>query len=317
MSSLELATPASEEQTLRQELVVQDGPALEEQIQQQQYQAVRESLRIALQASLFSCGRCWILLILGVVVGAGCIVIWSENVYDKHHTEQCDQPLASMLRLFYIIGLVNIFQRDIIRCFFCYNLARDGPAEPTRVIIFRRCCRTATMLWPIVGAWMLSSSTKCSVDLQNAVRAILIYYVCAAGVVLVLPAVFISFMLCLVRRGLVRAPVVGDAAPEGFIDELPIVTYDPHLFDDAVLDGYPSTCPICLENFDGGEKISQTPCNIGRGHAFHTECLRGWLRCSKTCPLCRVDLTDPTGALGGDADSISLSAYESPSVTEV
>lgn len=296
MSALEQVTGPADR---RDEPLMQDAVSTAEEDRQEQARAqnsatVRESLQIALHASFIRCGRCWLLLILSVVLGAGCVVIWSENVYERHFHDQCDQPLASMLRLFYIIGLVNIFQRDIVRCFLCYNMSRDGPIEPGRVVLFRRLCRTATMLWPVVGTWMLTFSTSCNSELQDAVKAIIIYYVGAVGVILVLPAVFISIMLCLVRRGLVRAPVTGDAAPEGFIDELPIVTYDSSIFDDSVQGGYPSTCPICLDGFDGEQKITKTPCNVGRGHAFHTECLRGWLQCARTCPLCRVDLTDPS-----------------------
>jgi len=70
-----------------------------------------------------------------------------------------------------------------------------------------------------------------------------------------------------------------------------LVAYEPSRFDDQDGD-FSSTCAICLENFGQGQTISRTPCPQGAGHAFHTECLSGWLQCSRTCPLCRVNLVD-------------------------
>jgi len=289
---------------LQQELVREESAATAEA----NHLAVRESMQIALHASFVRCGRCWLLLIMSLVLGAGCVTAWSETIYEKHAQDKCDQPLAPMLRILYIIGLVNIFQRDIVRCILCHD-PRDSPVEPLRVTLFRRAAFLATALWPIAGGWMSSMSSDCSIELKTAVKTVLIYYVVTIAVVFVLPALFISAMLCLVRRGLVTAPLSEDAAPEGFIDDLPVLEYDPALFDEEETGGYSSTCSICLDNFDAEQKISETPCGQGpghAGHAFHTECLRGWLRCSRTCPLCRVDLTEAlVGGASGLVDAAS------------
>merc|ERR1719223_2583101 len=87
-------------------------------------------------------------------------------------------------------------------------------------------------------------------------------------------------------------PRHANAAPEDLIEQLPKVTYDPSLFNDEGGPGcFPSQCPVCLETFDASRQISKTTCRPS-GHAFHTDCLRGWLQCARTCPLCRTDLTD-------------------------
>jgi len=143
---------------------------------------------------------------------------------------------------------------------------------------------------------MLSKTQKCSSQLINAVWVITAYYAVVAVVAIIMPACLISVMLCLVRRGLIRAPRSRHAAPEGLIDQLPKVQFVEELFDDS---NYPVACPICLDTFDAERPITRTLCTkTPSGHAFHTDCLQGWLRCARTCPLCRQDLTE----LGGVPD---------------
>jgi hypothetical protein len=256
-----------------------------------QRRAVRESLSIAIAASIARCGKCYFLAVLSLLVGAGGVAIWSESIYEKHYNDACNEPLAPMLRIFYVLGLAIVFQSEITRWCLCYNPASDGPEVPMRVAIFRCSTRMAIVTWPLIATVMLAASSSCSQDLRSAVRMIVLYYLLLVVVIIVIPAFFISIMLVLVRRGLVRAPVTGDRAPEGFIDNLQVVAYEPSRFDDQDGD-FSSTCAICLDNFGQGQKISRTPCPQGAGHAFHTECLSGWLQCSRTCPLCRVNLVD-------------------------
>ena len=51
------------------------------------------------------------------------------------------------------------------------------------------------------------------------------------------------------------------------------------LQDDSALD----SCPICYDEFVGGDACARTPC----GHAFHRTCIQRWLHRSATCPVCR------------------------------
>ncbi|KAH7217052.1 hypothetical protein BKA60DRAFT_571050 [Fusarium oxysporum] len=47
-------------------------------------------------------------------------------------------------------------------------------------------------------------------------------------------------------------------------------------------------CSICTEDFIEGKNLRKLPC----GHLFHPQCIDPWLiGRSRTCPLCRVDLT--------------------------
>ncbi len=50
-------------------------------------------------------------------------------------------------------------------------------------------------------------------------------------------------------------------------------------------------CSICICEFERGERLAQMPCNIK--HVFHADCLAKWLRKSKACPLCMIDIDEP------------------------
>ncbi|KAG7300489.1 hypothetical protein JYU34_016121 [Plutella xylostella] len=50
--------------------------------------------------------------------------------------------------------------------------------------------------------------------------------------------------------------------------------------------GADSSCSICWDNFQQGEKISKLDCE----HIFHTSCIEPWLQLHATCPICRRSL---------------------------
>eukprot|EP00929_Paragymnodinium_shiwhaense_P109421 TRINITY_DN75837_c0_g1_i1.p1 TRINITY_DN75837_c0_g1~~TRINITY_DN75837_c0_g1_i1.p1 ORF type:complete len:561 (+),score=107.09 TRINITY_DN75837_c0_g1_i1:153-1835(+) len=76
-------------------------------------------------------------------------------------------------------------------------------------------------------------------------------------------------------------------APPETMDKLPTIAYDVEVFGDEDGKRYPAECSICLLEFQAGDAIKVTPCD----HAFHKQCLGGWLRLERTCALCRQDVT--------------------------
>ncbi len=49
----------------------------------------------------------------------------------------------------------------------------------------------------------------------------------------------------------------------------------------------PSSCVICIDEFEPGETINETRC----GHIYHLQCMERLLKNKfRTCPLCRADL---------------------------
>lgn len=237
----------------------------------------------------------WIGLAFLLLVGMFIVLIWSEWVFEEHGQDPCDEPLASMLRILYLLFALHAFEREIIRYIFRYRMDRDGPTLPLRVIVFKRSVVLATLSWPLVATYMLATSKDCSRWLRLAVGVIAGYYALVASVLLVVRCL-ISLVLCMVSRGMMPMPRSPNAAPEDLISRLPTVPYDPAQFTDdvelgeAASERYSASCSICLDAFSAEQTISRTPCTAGR-HVFHTECLRGWLTFARTCPLCRQDLS--------------------------
>lgn len=262
----------------------------------------REASRLAVRASLTQVmeasfdrrlGQVWICTTLLLLVGMFAVLIWSQAVYAAHSEDQCDQPLAHMLRAIFVIALIQGLERDIVRNCLCYDYGRDGPIEPLRVRLWRRGSILAAVIWPVVATVMLFKTKSCNSELVLAVKVIVGYYCVLAFVLVIAPAFFVTVSLCLIRRGLIRLPRSPDAAPEDLIENLPTVPFDPVTFNDSGEPGtYPSSCPVCLEVFGPESVIKKTPC----GHVFHKDCLGGWLQVARSCPLCRTDLTDPNAA---------------------
>lgn len=76
------------------------------------------------------------------------------------------------------------------------------------------------------------------------------------------------------------------SAPPDTMSKLVTQKYCESLFGDEEGKLYPSECAICLCPWEPEDQIRVTPCE----HAFHEECLGGWLRTARTCALCRRDL---------------------------
>mmetsp|Transcript_114719 Transcript_114719/g.180619 ORF Transcript_114719/g.180619 Transcript_114719/m.180619 type:complete len:269 (-) Transcript_114719:98-904(-) len=63
--------------------------------------------------------------------------------------------------------------------------------------------------------------------------------------------------------------------------------------------GEDSTCGICLQPFDHGEKLTALPCaEHGCGSVWHLGCIHEWLNQgrSRSCPLCRAGIETGAGS---------------------
>eukprot|EP00443_Scrippsiella_acuminata_P055142 CAMPEP_0115514522 /NCGR_PEP_ID=MMETSP0271-20121206/75698_1 /TAXON_ID=71861 /ORGANISM="Scrippsiella trochoidea, Strain CCMP3099" /LENGTH=102 /DNA_ID=CAMNT_0002944973 /DNA_START=107 /DNA_END=415 /DNA_ORIENTATION=- len=95
---------------------------------------------------------------------------------------------------------------------------------------------------------------------------------------------------CMVARGWIKSP---NAANDDAIESMDRVEYDAQFFSGEGPDCPSSDCCVCAEDFGPEKVIVRTPCN----HYYHYDCLKEWLKLSKTCPLCRGHLdTDPPPA---------------------
>jgi hypothetical protein len=209
-----------------------------------------------------------------------------------------------MLQIIYAIVLLQGLQRYIVKNCLCYDLPHAAAVEPLRVKALRILCLLPVILWPIVACWMLLHSHSCSKDLVTAVTAIVLCYGVLLVVLVIAPAFFLTVALCLVRRGWIRFPRSPAAAPQDIIERLPTLRYDADRFSDDAPSGYPKACPVCLDAFGEDRPITGTPC----GHAFHTHCLGGWLQVARSCPLCRMDVTELQRGNGSAATAAAPSS---------
>jgi len=113
---------------------------------------------------------------------------------------------------------------------------------------------------------------------------VLAVLLCALIVVLILNALLRCFLRC--RRQTMVESLDGEAntgLKKAAMKGLPIIVYTATSKPRSV----PMDCPICLAEFEEGEKVRVIPkCN----HGFHLECIDKWLVSHSSCPMCRHSL---------------------------
>lgn len=162
---------------------------------------------------------------------------------------------------------------DVCRTYLIHIFLRDGP-----LYLF--------IMFALVFWLQLVQSHECrtsNVDLYETLNLFAIYS-CILAVFCLVLSYWHHRILGDVGR--VRDEAEVRAAPPDTLGRLRDVLVDPASFGDEDDKPYPSECSICLLNWETGDTAKITPC----GHAFHAECLGGWLQTARTCPVCRQDL---------------------------
>ncbi|CAM8892209.1 unnamed protein product [Rhodiola kirilowii] len=95
-----------------------------------------------------------------------------------------------------------------------------------------------------------------------------------------------SILRCALRCS--RRIVTGESAATGMnksaLRRIPVAVYKA-----SEINIRDNECPICLGEFEDGEKVRVLPrCN----HGFHVKCIDTWLAAHSSCPTCRGSLAE-------------------------
>lgn len=203
--------------------------------------------------------------------------------------QEFDLECESPLKMWVIVDIASSVYQTGHGFILNYYLFQELTDHRTRTM--PRCERVHTVVvtlldiaWLVIGAsWSLSPATDCRDEMPRLQNSIASYTTSslALSVLVVVNAVgLFTVMNRMMQRGLLRTQ---GAAPEGTVTSLPLVAFD-GLQD--VFKESPDCC-ICLAPFSADVPIRQTSC----GHHFHEKCLGNWLKMSRTCPLCRRNVT--------------------------
>jgi len=239
------------------------------------------------------CLLCCVVLPLCVAIFA--VTIWAAIAVDQDAGLPCDTPVRAYVWGFiFLLCWVSWCQSLFVKCVLRYDPREDGAERPLRVQVYQTLFLFINIGWNIAGlVWVLNSKT-CAETAPHMFESAKVLVFLQLTVYLMLSLVMgaLLWMVWAIRHGQIKT----NAAPDGFVDSLEVVAYDPAVFDD---DRQPKDCPICYDAFEAelGENgpIVKTSC----GHVYHKQCLGNWLNSQRTCPVCRKDL------VSGDVESPS------------
>lgn len=215
-----------------------------------------------------------------------CVIIYIEvmswNIYLVYGDKPCDQTLGMWLLIRNVMSLTS---------------PRLPPPDETDLEVAERQRSRARMgatlytAWLIVGYVWIGACRTCqhtNPHLYDWVRFLTIFGLAVHFLMTFFPIVFVLIAMSyhgMVSRGWIKSP---NAASDHAIERLEQIAYSADVFREGAEQegGPPHDCCCCMEQFGAEKIIVVTPCR----HYFHHECLKEWLRLSKTCPLCRADL---------------------------
>ena len=80
--------------------------------------------------------------------------------------------------------------------------------------------------------------------------------------------------------------------PRAVVDAIPRVVFGSEEWDSGKWSAEDESCSVCIDAFERGETLLCLPeCQ----HAFHKDCIEGWLAQNTTCPNCRASLVSAEG----------------------
>lgn len=236
-------------------------------------------------------------LMLSILLFNWGLAICGWVYYVKYGRDECDRPLATWL-LLRLCQQVSVIVLN--RIFDTLNRYDYLSLQAKKVL------KAFVILLPVavlcLGFFWFFQSETCS-ETNPSLYTFVRFYLIAS----LLNLIFLFLISFAVLGVLIYGFTHGwfdkhvEAADPRTIESLRVVDYQPGMFaeEGKTDDDRPAgECCCCTEPFGPSQKITLTPCN----HYFHKGCLGEWLKRSKKCPLCRVDLEEAVNQKEGTPD---------------
>mmetsp|Transcript_108059 Transcript_108059/g.312241 ORF Transcript_108059/g.312241 Transcript_108059/m.312241 type:complete len:341 (-) Transcript_108059:39-1061(-) len=257
-----------------------------------------------------ACFGCFVTLVALTVTG---LLIWLAVAFGQAGEEgqgrerDCDVPLWTWTLVVFCAWVVrNLLKSLIDRCICCWTPQYENERAPLRVQLKDVLILVFEFVWVIILGfyWIAtdgdeSNSTPACKDVTpNLYKAAKVYVCFNAAATLffwVSTIGLLTVLRILMRRGMLST--TSGAPPETIDNSTEVVK----LTKDELAET--PACPVCIADFDdgGGKPIAKVK---ACGHVFHKQCLQGWLKVAKTCPLCRIDLTQGAATGSPNADVV-------------
>ena len=240
---------------------------------------------------------CMCFIIVPLTTGIGMAAIWASLALHSDREAECDTPIRAYVYGFIALIFWNTWcQQSFLSECLGYD-PRENPERPLRVKIYQAIYFVVQIVWNIIGlVWIFDAKTcqETAPDIYSSAKILaLLQITFYALMIFVISTVY--FLIWQTRSGWAGLDSANGCPPQ-FVESLEVVPYTRDNFDDV---RYPCDCCVCMDEFgaDTARIIVKTPCD----HIFHKDCLEGWLKSNKSCPVCRTDLVEAIEKEQGDA----------------
>lgn len=212
------------------------------------------------------------------------IYIYTRSWYIllRHGREPCDVPLSKVMSLCLCFGAVYLLWNRLWRwaCRFVGTQRENGRHHATafQVMLLGWACFSLAYYAISFGMGMVKVSRTCQTTAPDLYRWAAYFF--PSGVA----HFFALYILvaCSVNAALYSVSAVSAGEHPSVIDILETAKVSPC-----------DQCSVCLDSYMTGQQAIVTPCC---GNTFHRDCLEGWLKSHRSCPLCRQDLQETVRA---------------------
>jgi len=215
------------------------------------------------------------------------VFLWSCVAISRDGDQECDVPIKQW---FYVQAAIFMWHHGVQRLFVRIIFGFDSRLHSARQIpwgarLWLAVFYSSAFAWTICGVTWVSVSSRCEAKTTLESVSVLVWLSLSAFIGLVIYQLLFMYWAWAILNG--RLPDPENGVPEGFMEQLPVIPYS-----DSFEDGtYPAECCICLAEFDTKQQIVSSGCHE-KQHIFHKECVLGWFKSNRTCPLCRKDVVE-------------------------